>query len=321
MMTEPRELKLDEEGAVFFKDALKAVRAKTYDVEHRDLKAETLIPVNSGDDPAAETIEWRSYDSVGMAKIVADYATDFPRTDILGSAHTSKVRSMGSSYGYSIQEIRRAQMANVPLESKRALAAKRAIDELQNKIAFNGDASSDLKGLFGITGANKVTVDWSGASLELGKAIVNNFANLIQASGAATNGKEQPDTILMPMWLFNKMAVLEFSEHYRGSVLNYLKESFPQITRWEYLPECAAVPFAANTGDSGLVAYQRDPNKVELLIPQRFESFAPQQQGMEFTIYCHQRTGGVVCYYPMSVSYMDLDAKSVADIANATSYT
>ena len=121
--------KLDANESAFFKRALEAVKSRTYDVKRKTLKATTLIPVETDAPNGADVITYRSFDAVGVAKIISDYAKDFPRADVYGKEEMVKIFSLGSSYGYSIKEIRRAQMAGTNLDQKRAMAAKRAIDE------------------------------------------------------------------------------------------------------------------------------------------------------------------------------------------------
>ena len=58
-------------------------------------------------------------------------------------------------------------------------------------------------------------------------------------------------------------------------------------------------------GFSSLTAYARDPLKVEVQIPQRFEQMPPQLNGMVYDIPCLQSTGGTIVYYPMSVVFCD----------------
>ncbi len=41
-----------------------------------------------------------------MAKIISSYASDLPRADVKGKPTTAIIKSLGDSYGYSIQEMR-----------------------------------------------------------------------------------------------------------------------------------------------------------------------------------------------------------------------
>ena len=44
---------------------------------------------------------------------------------------------------------------------------------------------------------------------------------------------------------------------------------------------------------------------LEAICPIIFEQLAPQFEGYEVLTNCHARCGGVVLYYPKSVSYAD----------------
>lgn len=301
-------LTLDAAENVFFGEQLTYVKARTYDVVNKDLKALTLLPVSTEGDPGAETISYKSYDAVGMAKIVADYATDFPRTDLIGEEVTLKVKSLGSSYGYSIQEIRRAQMAGIQLETRRATAARRAIDELQDKIAWFGDAKAKLNGFLTASGTNVYVAANNAAGTskkwadKTADEIVADIAGIITAGPIATNGKEVPDTLLLPLSLYNLIMNTPYGSNRDKTILGFLRENYPQITRIDWVSELAT---AGASGASRVVAYSRDPNKVEVQIPLRMEQLPAQQKGMEFEVICHQRTAGVAIYYPMSVTYCD----------------
>jgi len=98
--------------------------------------------VNNEAGPGAEAITYYQFDKVGMAKIVSDYASDLPRADVFGTKYTSPVESLGISFGYSMQEIRAAAMANRPLATMKANAAREAHERLVDQIGSLGDATS-----------------------------------------------------------------------------------------------------------------------------------------------------------------------------------
>ena len=94
-----------EDASVFFARELDYVKSQSYDVEYPELTALSLFPMSSEVDPGAETVTYYSYDKVGLAKIISNYATDLPRADVKGKPTTAIIKSLGASYGYSIQEI------------------------------------------------------------------------------------------------------------------------------------------------------------------------------------------------------------------------
>jgi hypothetical protein len=53
------------------------------------------------------------------------------------------------------------------------------------------------------------------------------------------------------------------------------------------------------------VAYEKNPERLAALIPLEFEQLPPQQEHFEIRTTCHMRIGGVIAYFPGSISYMD----------------
>lgn len=306
-MDPKNEMHLDAAEQVFFYEQLALVKSRTYDVQHKELKALMLLPVSTEQDPGAEHIIWRSFDAVGTAKLVSDYANDYPRVDIGGEEHTSPIKEIGASYGYSIKEIRRAQKAGISLDAKKAVACRRAIDEKQDAIAWKGDAKGKLPGFInhpGITeyvpangaGGGKA---WSGKTAD---EIVADFAGIISAAPESTNGIENPDTVIMPLSLYNKLQNTPYGSNRDKTILGFIRENYPQITRIEWVQDLVG---AGAGGTNRVMAYARDPLKVEVQIPQRFEQMPPQLTGKVYDIICSQSTGGTLVYYPQSVVFAD----------------
>jgi len=298
---------LDAGEKVFFEEQLTLVKARTYDVIHKDLKALTLLPVSTEQDDAAEHIEYRSYDQVGMAKIVSDYANDFPRVDTLGTKKSVQVHSLGDSYGYSIQEIRRAARANFNLDARRAMAARRGIEEKQDHLAWFGDSKAGLKGFINAEGITEYVAAsgggggklWSGKTAD---EILADVVGIITAAPESTNGKEVPDTLILPLALYNKLAYTPYGDNRDKTLLTFIRENYPTLTRIDWVQDLVG---AGASSTNRVMAYTRDPLKVEVQIPLRLEQLPPERKGMEYSVICHQRTGGTIVYYPQSVVFCD----------------
>ena len=306
-MDPKNEMHLDGAEQVFFDNQLALIKSRTYDVQHKALKALMLLPVSTEQDGGAENIIWREFDAVGVAKIVSDYANDYPRVDIGGEEHTSPIKEIGDSYGYSIKEIRRAQKAGVSLDAKKAEAARRAIDEKQDSIAWKGDAKGKLPGFINNPNITEyVAVNGAGGSKlwanKTADEIVADFAAIISAAPESTNGIESPDTVILPLSLYNKLQNTPYGSNRDKTILQFIRENYPQITRIDWVQELVGAG-AGNT--NRVMAYARDPLKVEVQIPQRFEQMPPQLSGKVYEIICSQSTGGTIVYYPQSVVFCD----------------
>jgi hypothetical protein len=244
-----------------------------------------------------------------MAKIVAVYAKDFPRVDVYGTAKSVKIKSIGDAYGYTIQEIRRAAMQpNAKLESRRAITARRAIDEKQDTIAWFGDEASGLQGFINHPNISEYILANNAAGTS--KAWANktddeklaDVIGIITAAPLATNGKETPDTLILPMSLYNDLAFTPYGTNKDHTLLWFIQTHYTMITKIDWVEELKG---AGANGTNRIMAYTRDPMKLTLEIPQPFEQFPPQQEGLEYKIICHQRTAGVIVYYPASVYMAD----------------
>lgn len=300
-------LKLDANESAFFKRELEYVKSRTYDTKFKTLKAFDLLPIDDEVPSGATEMTWRRYTSVGFAKIIRDYAKDFPRVDIYGEEETAKVRDLGDSYGYSIKEIRASQLTGKGLEQRRANAARRAIDELLNELAWFGDANYNIQGFINFPGITEYTVpsDGSAGKLWSGKTpdkIVRDVSGLIASVVVPTNGKEMPDTLLLPLEQYTYISDTRMTDGNDKTILTYILENNPFLNTIEWLTELKG---AGAGGTDRMMVYPRTEENVTFEIPVAFEQFPEDKQGMEYVIACHAETCGVQIYYPLSVAYGD----------------
>ena len=68
--------------------------------------------------------------------------------------------------------------------------------------------------------------------------------------------------------------------------------------------ECDAANNALYATDI-MVVYDRNPDKLEMMIAQDYELFSPQQEMMEFKVPAHEAFGGVVIYKPLAIAIYD----------------
>ena len=296
---------LDANESVFFARQLEEVKARTYDVRYPELKATQLIPVNTSTPDAARTITYQQYDQVGLAKIVGDYAKDFPRCDVKGKEFSSIVKSLGSSYGYNVQEIRSARLEGFPLEQRKANAARFAIEQLINRISWFGDAENQLLGFLNNPNVpvDTVAADGTGSSTEFEdktpQQIVRDMNRLVHGIVEITKGVEVPTRLIMPRKQYHYIASTQFSNASDTTILEFFRNTNMYITDIEAVNELAG---AGTAGADIMVAYNPSSDKLELELPVPFEQFPAQEKGTEFVIFCHARIGGVIVYYPLSLS-------------------
>jgi hypothetical protein len=298
------DFRMDEAG-LFLERQLEYIRPQIFEVAYADIKYPTLLPVTSEAGQGAQTFTYRIMDSTGEFKLIADAADDLPRSDISQVERSINIRSFGGSFGYTVQELRAAQMANIALEQRRAAAVRRAYEEKVEAVAMFGESTVGLAGFFNNSTVDVIAANYwftgttaSGTSQEMLELLNYGVSAIINAS----NMKEQPDTILLAYEDYNKISTTRNSDSSDVTVLEYFLRTNPYIRNVEPINQLDKDNSVLNT--NRMVVYKRDPEKVQLHIPQPLELFPPQQRGLEFIVPAHARVGGVALYYPKSVIYV-----------------
>lgn len=308
---------LDANESVFFARELEHIKAQTYDIVYPELKAVKYIPVSTDAGAGAETITYTQYDEVGMAKVISNYADDLPRADVKGKQFTSVVRSVGDAFGYNIQEIRASAMANKNLPTRKANAARRAVDQKINTIAWSARAADgENAGLIGLLyqpNVTKGTVTTRGGHVTFAtKTAEEMYLDLCKAVDdilTLTKGTEIPDTLLLPIAQHSLITSTFRSTNSDITVLEAFLKARPYITLVDWVAELKDVNPVPSTGAASntdvMIVYKRSLDKLSLEIPQPFEQLELERRGLEYITPCHARCGGVIVYYPLSINIVE----------------
>jgi hypothetical protein len=296
------DFRMDEAG-LFLERQLEYIRPQVFEVAYADIKYPTILPVTSEAGPGAQTFTYRVMDATGEFKLIADAADDLPRADISQVEKSINIRSFGGSFGYTVQELRAAQMANIALEQRRASAVRRAYEEKVEDVAMFGESSVGLQGFFNNATVDVVAADkWFTDSGTTAQEMLDLLNYGVTAIINGSNMKEQPDTILMAWEDYNTISTRRNSDSSDVTVMEYFLRTNPYIRNIEPINQLDADK--STLSKNRMVFYKRDPQKVQLHIPQPLELFPPQQRGLEFIVPAHARVGGVALYYPKSVLYL-----------------
>lgn len=301
-------INLDEDTGIFFEKELEVVKSATYDVEYPMLMARQLFPLDSTSDTGAATVTYQSWDHVGMAKLLVTYATDLPNVEITAKETTRKIYGTGVAYGFSIQDIRAARMAGKPLETRKASAARKQMMQLENKLAFDGDAATDIPSFLLNPNFNVVTpVTGAGGStkfsLKTPDEIIADISAMTSIITDTTNGVESGNTLILPLDQYSHMSTTPRSSTSDTTILQFILASNAWIT--DIIPVYnlkGKAPASTYDGTDMAILFDRSPDKLWLETPQDFEQFAAQENALMFEIPCHMRTAGVIVPYPKSIS-------------------
>lgn len=299
---------VDADGAFFFQRQLELIKARSYDVRYAELKARQLFPVSNEGGPGITSITYRTYDMAGAAKIINAYADDLPRADVAGKETTIPVRSVGISYGYNLDEIQASQLTGAALDQRRANAARRSNEQVVNDVAFYGDAESGLPGLFSNPNIPTGAVVNPGSGTEwVNKTpdeILFDVNDLFADIFETTKMVEQGNTLLLPPSQWSYIMSTPRASNSDTTIAQFLVQNSPYLNSMDDLipvNECAAANNPLLSADA-MVAYDRNPDKLQLEIPVELEMLPVQQKNLEFVVPGRSRLGGLNIYYPLSLA-------------------
>jgi len=284
------------DNALLLARQLDYVKARTYDKKYPQMKGALLVPTTSDAPEWAETITYRMYDSVGIAKIIANYADDLPRADVRGREVTVRVRDIGDSYGYNINELRASRALGAGLDTRKAAAARLAIEQKINRITLMGDADYNLLGFLNhpnIGEATGLTGDWNDAGTT-GDDILDDL-NIMWTSFILQGfGVHTPNFLALPpaahAAAFSKR--LTDSQETAGS---FWQRMHPGV-RIEPVYECVG----ADEGEDVALLYERNEENFSSELVMAFNQQPPQARNLEFVVPCLARHAGVQVRYPLA---------------------
>lgn len=294
-----------EDASIFFARELDYIKSKSYDKIYPEFTALNNFPITHEVPEGAETMTYYSYEKTGMAAIISNYATDLPRADVKGSPTTAYVKSIGDSYGYSIQEMRASRMAGKSLDTRKAEAARYAIDRKTNEIAFAGDKEHKLMGM--LSSDNNIplytlaTVETKTSWKDKSAAeILADINGMFAYQSRITQDVERADTLALPPATFIDISTRQIPNT-GYTVKRFLLENAPYLKNIITAPELSAENKATNPyGVDVAMLYTNSADKFSLEIPMAFYQYPLQNRNLEVIVPCEERVAGIVLYYPLS---------------------
>ena len=218
--------RLSDADGLYFQRQLEVIEQTTYDVLYPDLEARECFPTLTLGGAGATSLTYRSYDRVGKAQVINARATDLPKSDISGREYSINVKSVGCAYDYDIDEVASAQMSGMPLEARKAMAARRGYEEYINDAVWYGDITGGFVGLFAqpniahnpvVAGASTKTT-WVDKTPD---EILFDLNNACGAMYAATKKIHKPTEIWLPVAEWNYINTTPRSAVSDTTILGY----------------------------------------------------------------------------------------------------
>lgn len=303
MRAMPRSQRLDANETMLFARQLEAIETRLFEVKYPEGHAMELVPILTSIDPGADKYTYRFEDVAGEAKRITNWSKDFERVDVKGDEVSHKLQNYGASYGYDLQQLRAAKFANYALERQLNTGARRVVMRKLDTNIWFGDTEIGVRGLANsalVSPTAVITGTWASAtSLQ----IVADAQKLISAPVNASKGVEETDTVIFSTSIYELVSKRFMGNEAPGmTVLDMLKKANPGVAFFK--------SYRLETADAGgtkprAIAFRKDPEKLEALVPVEFEVLPAVDQGGEFEVKVFGRFGGVATRYPTSIAYMD----------------
>lgn len=258
-----------------------------------------MIPVDTLANPFAASVTHFAQDAVGQAKFVNGKGDDVPLVNIKGSKFEQGVNMAGVGYSFSLEEIGAAQQLGQNLSSDGAEAARMAYEQLVNSVAFIGDNTLGVEGLYNTTGIAAVAASKAVSAMTPQEtlAMINDALTAIVTN---TLGIEVPDTVCLPLAIHSLIATKQIDATSSMTILEFIQKANVYTAR-------TGQPLTI-IGDHQLtdkmVVYRRDPQVLKMHMPMPLQFIAPQYVNFEVKVLGMFRFAPVNIRRPKAVRYV-----------------
>lgn len=289
------------------------IEAGVYAHRYPELDYASLIPVDTSAPEWIKSVTYFSMDSAGQAGWINGNADDIPMVGFQMSKSETAVHMAAIGYSYGYEEANQASLLGVPLDSTKALAARRAYEQMVYRVAFSGDTEKGFEGLFNYTGVPVAAAAatgtgssalWSAKTEDQILADVN--ASLL-AVHTQTETVEMADTVILPVERLMSIASMRLGDT-SMTVLEFLqKNNVYTATTGQPLSirSKRGLLTAGAGGTARMMAYRRSPDVLKLHIPMPHRFLPVQQHNLQFNVPGIFRLGGLDFRLKKAARYTD----------------
>lgn len=216
---------------------------------------------------------------VGEGKAYSGTGTDIPLAEVIYDEVSLPTKIGTIGYQFSIHEIATAMAMGISLEADKIAAAQMGFERHMSKVAWVGEASTGVKGFYNQDGVavDARTIDFATAPVA---TILDLFNTIIydDADAAAFDDDVSINTLVLPTSVARTLAGRTVSSTNETPLIKYIRENNEAALEGRTI-EITANRRGKGMGTAGadrIVSYNRDPNCIEMRIPQEL-SFEPAQ--------------------------------------------
>lgn len=293
---------------------LEFVMSQAYEEPFPEMKAAEgiLLDFDTSVPEGARTFVWYAYSGKAIAQFTAIWAEgNAPEVSVQGVSVTGQTQGMQNSYSYTLDDLRAAAFANVPLDAQLSKQARRGHAELLNRTALWGREDLGLRGL--VNHPNITVLDaplnggstsryWSQKSVD---EILRDIRVLVQQASIVSYRQRKTTNVWLPDDAMNLISTLRLGAGDGGmTVLDFAKKVHGGVT-FDVLDELAATQSSGHLSTDSALALVKRADLVSLVVPMAFRQHPPQQVALTIKVLCESKIGGVVMREPPTTVRMD----------------
>lgn len=307
---------LDTDGGVaFYISQLAGLETTLYETPYANITYLEDVSPTAGIPEYATHWNYRSYDGVTLGKFIGANARDLPRVAQSAQLHQVELGYAGLECHYTLDELRATSATGMPIDTMHAELAYRGSEEHSQTVAYFGDITRKMQGLFNNTNVTKTAavVNYKTAT---GQELFNMLNAPIFSVIKLSKNYHIPNTVRMfpDLWeRANSVLMTGFTDR---TVMEHFKinNSYTLMTgqqldiKVRYQLEAAALAAAgvANSNKDRYMVYDKSDRNLGLAKPIPFRMLAPQLEGLGITVPCEYKMSGTEIRYPLCAQYVDM---------------
>jgi hypothetical protein len=213
------------QGFGFGTNNLQAIQSEIEEVLYLNFRLDKFVPINNAIAEGANSYAYRVKNQYGEANFIDSYGKNAQSADVSYELLSSVILQGGIDAMWSLQEVRSANFAGIPLQTDTIDAATRACMNHIEKVGLVGDASKGFEGLTNNSDIPTETAATTLANASDAADYINDYINkvIVDTNTIASNRITTGLTVYLPVTQFNFLATKKYSDVADKSVMDYLK--------------------------------------------------------------------------------------------------
>lgn len=296
-----------DDGMGFFVSQFANLESKVYEAKYTAINFAEMIPVNTAVPEWADSWDYISYDAVTLGKFIGSSADDLPSVALSANKTSVPIGYAGNSFDYSIDELRKSQQLRIPIDVTKGRAAFRGSQEHSQRVAYFGDASRGMFGMFNNPNLalDNSTTNWATAT---GQEKVSDMNSLLIKVWIDSANTHLPNALAIDSERYAQISSERMDTGTDTTVLEFFKKNnlYTTTTGQELriFPRLQLAT-AGVGGKARMMAYELNDDNLGMCNPIPWRAIAPQMVGLNIIVPCEYKISGVEFRYVFSAAYRD----------------